>query len=251
MKYLYNIKDNERIEQLGKNVKIIVSDIHHFTTDTILLADFSSPLSKDKCVDLGSGCGTIPFLWARDNKGAVINAVEIQSDASELIEKSIKINGFCDKINVINSDLKDLKGKLEFGSFNVVSCNPPYKQIGSGVQSAHHSEIIARHEKECTISDITAVASKLLQFRGRFCLCLRPERLCDVIHAMRKADLEPKRLRFVHQRKNKEPKLFLIEGIRGGRPGLRVQPPLFIEDDNGNFSDEMKKIYGEYGENNR
>ncbi len=242
---------NEHIEPLGKSMKIMVSNIHHFTTDTILLADFSNPRDNDKCVDLGSGCGTIPFLWARDNKCLSIHAVEIQQDACDLIHKSISMNQLEDKIKVINSNLKELKGKIEFGGFNLVVCNPPYKKLGSGIQSSHQGEIIARHEKECTIYDIACVASKLLNFKGRFCLCLRPERLCDVIDAMRLADLEPKRLRFVHHRENKEPKLFLIEGRKGGNPGLRVMPPLFIENIDGSISGEMRKIYGEYGENKK
>ncbi len=64
---------------------------------------------------------------------------------------------------------------------------------------------------------------------------------------MRRFGIEPKRLRLVQQRKTKAPKLFLLEGRRGGKRGfLDVLPTLFIEDENGGFSEEMLAIYGDY-----
>ena len=108
-------------------------------------------------------------------------------------------------------------------------------------------KLIARHESECTLDDICQAASKLLQFGGRLCMCQRPERLADVMESMRRFDIEPKRLRMVQQRKSKAPKLFLLEGRRGGKRGfLDVLPTLFIEDENGGFSQEMLEIYGDY-----
>lgn len=248
---MITLNDDEHIEELGNSLNIIVSNSHHFTTDTILLADFSNPKNTDKCVDLGSGCGTIPFIWARDNKCSIIHAVEIQEDACILMQKSIIKNNLEDKIKVMHSNLNKLNGKILFEYFDVVSCNPPYKPLGTGITNLHQGKTIARHEKECTILDVTKAASKLLRFKGKLCLCLRPERLCDVIYAMRSVNIEPKRLRFVHQRENKEPKLFLIEGKKGCSKDIRVMPPLFIEDDRGEFSEEMKKIYGVYGENKK
>ena len=61
--------DNIHIEPLGCGMEIFVSDTHHFSTDTILLADFSKPSGKKLCADLGTGCGTIPLLCGRASKG--------------------------------------------------------------------------------------------------------------------------------------------------------------------------------------
>ena len=207
------------IEPLGNGVKIYVSKSYHFSTDTILLADFSMPKSGKKCVDLGTGCGTIPLLWLKRDRSISVDAVELQKSACELTEKS----------------------------YDVVACNPPYKQGGTGIKNPESAKLIARHESECTLGDICAAASKLLQFGGRFCVCHRPERLADVMESMREADIEPKRLRLVQQRKSKAPKLFLLEGRKSGNRGfLDVLPTLFIEDENGGFSDEMLAIYGDY-----
>lgn len=243
------LKENEELQPLGEGINVIVSNEHHFFTDTILLADFSKPLKREIAVDLGTGCGTIPLLWNRENPPKHTYAVEIQQNGVDMAQRSVELNNFQDKITVINEDLRNLKGKLTFGSFDVVVCNPPYKPIGTGIVSQGVSHSIIRHESSCTIEDVVKTASGLLRFGGRFCLCLRPERLTDVITAMRNNLLEPKKLRMVQQRKNKAPKLFLIEGRRGGKPGgLNVLPALFIEDDEGNFSEEMMNIYGTFKE---
>ncbi|MEE1055931.1 MAG: tRNA1(Val) (adenine(37)-N6)-methyltransferase [Acutalibacteraceae bacterium] len=243
------LKENEELQPLGEGINVIVSNEHHFFTDTILLADFSKPLKREIAVDLGTGCGTIPLLWNRENPPKHTYAVEIQQNGADMAQRSVELNNFQDKITVINEDLRNLKGKLTFGSFDVVVCNPPYKPIGTGIVSQGVSHSIIRHESSCTIEDVVKTASGLLRFGGRFCLCLRPERLTDVITAMRNNLLEPKKLRMVQQRKNKAPKLFLIEGRRGGKPGgLNVLPALFIEDDEGNFSEEMMNIYGTFKE---
>lgn len=242
--------ENERTEPFGAGIRIIVSDEHKFWTDTVILADFAQPKKKDKKVcDLGSGCGPIPLIWIRKGISAEITAVEIQENACSMFSRSLKINNIEDRVDIVNSDLRELKGKVEFSSYDLVVCNPPYKADGSGIKSTGDSKIIARHESMCTLDDIACCAKQLLRFSGRFCMCQRPERLCDVISAMRANDIEPKRLRFVQQRKSKPPKLFLIEGRRGGRPGgLVTEPVLFIEDETGGFSEEMISIYGQYKE---
>lgn len=243
---------NLHLEPLGGGLQIYVSDSYHFSTDTILLAHFSLPSGKKRCADLGTGCGTIPLLWLRENPNLDIAAVEIQNEACELARRTVEFNGLEQNLTILNADLKELKGKLPFGAFDVVACNPPYKRGGSGIQNPEKSLTVARHETECTLDDICEAASNLLQFGGKFCLCQRPERLADVMESMRRFDLEPKRLRMVQQRPSKPPKLFLIEGRRGGKSGfLDVLPTLFIEDNSGGFSEEMMAIYGDYKENYR
>ncbi len=238
---------NIHIEPLGCGMEIFVSDTHHFSTDTILLADFSKPAGKKLCADLGTGCGTIPLLWLKNNNNLSVYAVELQKDACELLEKSIAHNKLEDNLTLLNADLRDLKGRLPFGTFDVVSCNPPYKLGGSGILNPEEQKLVARHEAECTLDDVCGAASNLLQFGGRLCMCQRPERLSDVIESMRRSGIEPKRLRLVQQRKSKAPKLFLIEGRRGGKRGfMDVLPTLFIEDGQGGFSEEMLEIYGDY-----
>ena len=116
--------NNKHLEPLGSGIKIYVSDSYRFSTDTILLADFSKQIGAKKCVDLGTGCGTIPLLWYKNNNRLDITAVEIQENACKLFSQSLEYNNLQDKIRIVNSDLNRLDGALPLGSFDLVACNP-------------------------------------------------------------------------------------------------------------------------------
>ena len=242
-----------RTEPLGGGIRIYVSDAHHFTTDTILLANFAAVKNGEKVCELGTGCGTIPLLLIRDSLPEHIDALDIQTDAIDQLNKSVALNlesgiEAAARIRPLCGDLREIRSLLPAGEYDLVICNPPYKLGGSGIVNPEEAKMTARHESACTLDDICEAAKWLLRFGGRFTLCQRPERLTDVLSAMRAHDLEPKRLRFVQGRSDKAPKLFLCEAKRGAKPGyMDVLPALIIEDENG-FTEEMKQIYGCYKE---
>ena len=240
-----------RLEPLGNGVEVCVSDRHHFSTDTILLADFARVKNGESVVELGAGCGTIPLLMIRNHSLKEIYAIEIQDDAVDLMEQSIARNlknGIENAavIRPIRGDLRDVADLLPAGFADLVVCNPPYKLQGSGIINPDGGKMTARHEVSCTLEDVCAAANRLLRFSGRFVMCQRPERLTDVLSTLREYALEPKRLRLVQGRADKAPKLFLVEAKRGAKPGyMDVEPALIIEDENG-FTPEMRAIYGCY-----
>ena len=237
---------NLHLEPLGGGIEIYVSDSYHFSTDTILLADFSKQTGAKRCADLGTGCGTIPLLWLKNEPRLTVDAVEIQEQACALLQKSIAHNKLENRLTVHCADLKELKGRLPFGAYDLVACNPPYKLDGTGIKSPIGAKNIALHETQCTLDDICKAAKRLLRFGGRFVICQRPERLTDVLSALRENELEPKKLRFVQGRADKAPKLFLCEAKRGAKQGyMDVLPALIVEDENG-FTAEMREIYGTY-----
>lgn len=240
-----------RLEPLGNGVEVFVTDAHHFSTDTILLAHFAAVKNGERVVELGTGCGTIPLLLIREHTPKEITAIDIQEEAIDLLRKSIAHNienGIerADVIQPVLEDIKNIHARVPAGEADLVICNPPYKLGGTGIQSPDAAKTIALHETECTLGDICAAAKRLLRFGGRFVICQRPERLTDVLLSLREHDLEPKKLRFVQGRADKAPKLFLCEAKRGAKPGyMDVLPALMIEDENG-FTEEMREIYGTY-----
>lgn len=243
-----------RAEPLGRGVEVFVTDTHHFTTDTILLADFAGVKNNERVVELGTGCGTIPLLMIRERSPESITAIDIQKEAINLLTESVRHNlargnERARLIRPLLCDIKTVRERLPAGGSDLVVCNPPYKLGGSGLTNPDPSKKTARHESECTLDDICEAAGWLLRFGGRFVMCQRPERLTDVLTTMRRYGLEPKRLRMVQGKAHKAPKLFLAEAKRGANPGyMDVLPSLIIEDEDG-FTGEMKQIYGSYKEN--
>lgn len=241
------LKTDERLEPLGKEMKIVVSDSHTFGTDAILLASFASIKRKDVACDMGTGCGIIPLIWIKGETKSVF-AVDIQEKACCQLNKSLSLNNMEDRITVVNADLRELKGKLPFGCFDLVTMNPPYKPVGTGIESLSEADKIARHETMCTIDDAVSAAAKLLKFGGRFCMCHRPERLCDIVCSMREGGIEVKRIRFVVEREGKAPWLVLVEGKRGSKSHVTIEKQLVMKDKDGNNTDEYRSMFGDYME---
>lgn len=233
-------------EPLGKGFFVYVTDHHTFGTDAVLLSNFANARQKDKMVDLGTGCGIIPLLMLREGKLQSAVGIDISDEATLIATKTVADQDIIN-MKIINSNLTDLKGKVEFGCHTLVTCNPPYKAPNGGLKNPDRVLEVARHETECTLEDIVSVGAKLLQTGGRLCMCHRPERLSELMALMSKYKVEPKRLRLVCQRKGEEPWLVLLEGRRSGNIGLRIEPTLYIEED-GELSKEMIEIYGAYKE---
>jgi len=228
-------------EKLTDKIYVCASSDHRFGTDAFLLAYFSGYQRRDKVCDLGTGCGIIPLIMQKSDPPQIIYAVDIQKGAIEQLELGIEKSGILGIVPIC-ADLKELWSEAPVGQLDLVTCNPPYKAANAGLESALTAQRIARHEIMCNIDDVCHAASKLLKYGGRLCLCNRPERLSDVIFAMKNNGIEPKRLRFVSKNPDEAPWLFLIEGKKGSKPFMRVEPQLYIRTETG-FSEELQHIY--------
>ncbi|MDO5148222.1 MAG: tRNA1(Val) (adenine(37)-N6)-methyltransferase [Oscillospiraceae bacterium] len=228
-------------EKLSDTVWVCASEDHRFGTDAFLLTDFTNYRKNDLVCELGTGCGIISLIMSRENAPSKIYAVDIQENAIEQLKLGIEKSSLTNIIPVC-ADLKELWDDAPLGRCSLVVCNPPYKAANAGIESALTSQRIARHEVLCDINDVCRAAAKLLKFGGRLCMCNRPERLADVIAAMRENDIEPKLLRFVSNTPEQAPWLFLVEGKKGSKPYMRVEKPLYMQGENG-YSDEVRKIY--------
>lgn len=220
----YDFEEFE-IEEIGdgtKSIKLFISKEHRFGTDAVMLAEFASPKRIETVCDLCTGCGIIPALLCRnpENMPVKIYAVDIAKDAVEMLKRSVASNKLEDKIIPINEDLKDIK-QIPRESVDIVTVNPPYYKKGSGEEKLSSAQANARHELLCDIDDVCRAAAGLLKFGGALKLCHIPERLSDVICSMRKYNIEPKKLVFIHSGKEK-PRLFLISGKKGGKAGTEV-----------------------------
>ena len=237
-----------KFERLSDEIYIEVSAEHTFGTDALLLAYFASPKNNDRAMDMGTGCGIIPFLWLRNSKQRPVHCLDIQQNAIEQVKRSIERNALQGRLVPHLCDLREIRSEFPAEGFSLVTMNPPYKPVGTGIESKSNSAKIARHEICCNIEDAVKAAAYLLKFGGRFCMCHRPERLADAVCLMRQYSLEPKRLRFVTDKKGQEPFLFLIEGKKNAKPFLRVEPLLQIKKENGKFTREMLAVYGSYAD---
>ncbi len=244
-----DLKPNERIDDLQlNNLKIIQNSKEFcFGIDSVLLSDFAMRSKKcRKVVDLCTGNGVIAILLSSKlPKAKEIIGIEIQEYSAELANRSVELNNLQNKITILNKDLTKIKKEIEAGSVDLVVCNPPYKPKGSGIINEKDSKTIARHEISCTLEDIIKEASRELNFGGSFCMVHKVERMTDIFYLLRKHGLEPKRMRLVYPRLNESANLILIEGIKGGKPFLNMEPPIYVYKEKS--EEYTKQIYDIYG----
>jgi len=241
------LKENERIDDLQyKGLKIIQNkDGFCFGIDSVLLSDFAKTIKKNSTVvDIGTGTGIIGLLLCKKTDLKKIYGVEIQKEVAEMAKRSVELNNLQDKFDIINSDINNIFEILEPNSIDCIVTNPPYKKVDTGVKSEDEKQMISRHEVKCTLEDIIEKSAKLLKDRGEFYMVHRAERIADIMCLLRKYRLEPKNIRFVHSKKDEKPNLILVKAIKYANEFLKIDNPLVIYDDEGNYTEEILKIYG-------
>ena len=240
------LKENEKIDDLEyKGLKIIQNKNGFcFGIDSVLLSDFAKNIKKDANVlDLGTGTGIISILLCGKTKLKKIIGVEIQKDVAEMAQRSIILNSLEKRAEIINEDIKKLSKKYPANSFDAIVTNPPYKKENTGIKSQSETQLISRHEIMCTIEDIAKVSAWLLNSNCSIYMVHRPDRIVDIIECFRQYKLEPKIIRFVYPKINKEPNLVLIKATKNAKDFLKVEKPLIVYNDNGTYTNEILEIY--------
>ncbi len=240
------IYEDEQLDDLQINeLKIIQKKKgFKFGTDAVLLSDFASEIHSESILDLCTGTGIVALLLSAKTNAERICAIEIQEDIAGMAQRSVEMNGLDKRIFIKCGDLKTCVSDYGKRSFGLVTCNPPYMRAGAGVPNESDSKLVSRHEVMCTLEDVIRTASGLVSVSGHFAMVHRPSRLCDAMYLMRKYEIEPKRLRFVHKNAKEAPILFLIDGLYKGKSDVKILPPLILYNENGEETEELKIIYG-------
>lgn len=212
-------------------------------TDTFLLSSLPRLKAGLRVCDLGCGTGLLGLLLMQRQQGLCVTGVDIQESAVQLAERAAKKNGLADQLTFRHGDLRQIRTLLRAGSFDLVVSNPPYYPPGSGKLAPSPSRCTARAEVSCTLEEICHAAAWLLHWGGSFCVVHKPERLTDLFIALRQSGLEAKRLRLVCSVPDSAPSLVLVEGRRGGKPGLTIEAPLILRTPSGSPSAELDAIY--------
>lgn len=243
---------DERIDYLvHEDLKIIQSpSVFSFSLDAVLLSRFAwIPIQKGKIIDLCSGNGAVALLLSKRSK-AHITGVEIQDRLYSMAKRSVELNHLNEQIGMDLADIKDAPAKYGHGSFDALTCNPPY------FASVHEEDFnqnehlaIARHEIHCSLEDVIRVSSQLVKQGGKVAMVHRPKRLMEILAFMRQYKLEPKKLQLFYPKAGSEANMLLIEGMKNGKPDLHILPPLTVYGENGDYTTELKRMF--YGEQER
>ena len=237
------VHENERLDDLEYNDLKLIQNIkgYKFSTDSVILANFGHARPNDVYVDLCSGSGVVAILFSCKNNLKKAYALELQPQLADMAKRSIEYNDLKEKIEVVNDDLSNLDKIFGCEKVDVITVNPPYNEVGE--TSATDEIAIATHELKTNLETIAKMSARVLKFGGKFYMVHRADRLASIIYELKKYKLEPKVLRVVYPKANKEPNLILVEAKKGAKPGIKIMQPLILNNDDGTETDELKKIY--------
>lgn len=239
------LRSGERLDDLGRGGLRVIQHPERFpfAMDPVLLAHFVAVRANARVLDLGTGCGVIPLLLSARHPTARIVGLELQPETADMAGRSVQLNRLQERVRIDCGDFREVATLYGHGTFDVVICNPPYRTPGTGCVSPQAGRAGARHELAGDLADALQAASIAVKFGGRVAVVFLAERLADLIVQMRASRLEPKRLRMIHPREGRTANLLLLEAVKGGGAGLKVEPPLVVYGEGQAYTPEMAAIY--------
>ena len=243
---IIELKSDERLDDLQRNGYQIIQKKNGFCfgMDAVLLSGFARVKQGEKAIDLGTGTGIIPILLEAKYEGEHYTGLEIQDEMADMAARSVALNHLEEKVSIVKGDIKEASRLFGAASFDVVTSNPPYMNDAHGLKNPDRPKAISRHEVLCTLDDVTREAARLLRPGGRFYMVHRPHRLIEIITALTKYKLEPKRMKMVHPFVEKDANMVLIEAVRGGKSMIKVEAPIVVYQEPGVYTQEIYDIYG-------
>lgn len=240
------LRKGERLDDLMRSGRGIIQDEREFcfSMDAVLIAHFPHFKKNARVIDLGTGTGVIPLLIADDVKE--ICAVELNSRAADLARRNVELNGLSEKIFIVEGDYRQHREIFKAESFDAAIANPPYTPITDGEANKIIGIARARHEFTATLEDVVTAARYVLKFHGAFFMIHLASRLCEIVDALHRHQMEMKRLRMIHPKAGRDANLIMLEAVVGANAGsLKILPPLIVHNDDGSYTDEIYKIYND------
>ena len=224
------LKQGERLDDLQLNGLELIQNPEKFCfgIDAVILSNFAKVRVGETVLDMGTGNGILPVLLSAKTEGKHFCGLEIQPEMADMARRSVKYNGLQDKIEIVTGDIKEAANIFKPAFFDVIVTNPPYMIADHGLRNPEDAKAIARHEVLCSLDDILRESMKLLHDRGRFYMIHRPFRLTEIMVKMNQYKIEPKRLHFIYPNIQKEPTMVLIEGMRGAKSRVKIEPPIIL-----------------------
>jgi len=216
---------------------------YRFSIDAIILAHHVRPRPGERVVDLGTGCGIVPLIVAYRHPATHMFGIEIQKELADIADDNVRENGMQETVRIVHGDMQTIQPAMFQGPVDIVVSNPPFHKAASGRINPNRQRAVARHEIRVTLLDVVKAAGDILKTAGLFVLVYTSERLPELVQHMRACRIEPKNVRFIHSRRDGESKLMMMEGIKQGRPGLKVGPPIVIYNEDGTYTKEVADMF--------
>lgn len=242
----------ERIDDLNIKGRRIIQNTDYFLfgIDTVLLANFAKCRKQDIVVDFCTGTAVIPILLEAKLECKKIIGIELQQEMYDLATRNVELNSLTDRIDVLNENIADVKkirkyllDKYGTENVSVITCNPPYKEVGTGLDISCSVKEIAKNEVMCNLDVVFKSAQALLKSKGKLYMVHKPERMADLVCIARKYNMELKSMQLMQPSDRKRASLLLLEYVKDGGNECKIEPVIMEYDSKGNYDKSILEIY--------
>lgn len=221
-----------RIEQHKSAMKV--------GTDGVLLGAWA-PVNEDRRIlDIGTGTGLIALMLAQ-RSDAIIDAVEIDEQASEEARFNFEQSPWSDRLKVYNSDFQ-VFANLPCEPYDLIISNPPF--FINSLKTKDEALSVARHNDLLSFDQLIIGAGKLLSNTGRLCIIIPFTSSVDFRESARLAGFYLRQQTQVIPKLGRSPKRILLEFTI--EPGYPAENELVILDENGNSTEAYKTLTSPY-----
>lgn len=204
-----------------------------FSLDALLLSAFAGREKvRGRVLDLGTGCGVVGLGLALDHPGFFGVGFDVNPLMLGHARENARRLGLEDRFAFVGADVLN-PACLAPESMDLVLCNPPYRDPGTGRACPDPDRNTARFEDRGGLADFVRAAALLVRNRKPCVFIQLAERLDDLLSAMHASRLRPKEALFVHQRAGSPARLVLVRAVKNGGPGMEVLAPLILHEGDG------------------
>ncbi len=208
-------------------------------TDGVLLGAWVGVPVDKKVLDIGTGTGLIALMVAQRST-AFIDAIDIDLSACQQATENVKLSPWADRIRIVHSALRDYKPGYRY---DLIVSNPPYF-IDSYAATDEARNLARSASASLTYEELLNGVVRLLNNTGRFCVILPYKEGLIFREKAEQSGLFCNKLVNVKTGLDKPYKRVLMEFSR--REEELEEKELVIHYDNRQFTEEYKKLTGDY-----
>lgn len=157
---------------------------HRYSIDDVLTAAIAADARPHarRCLELGSGIGSVLLMLCYRLPAAQFVAVEAQRNSFSLLTRNIAQNGLGTRVRALHGDLRELVTPA-LGEFELITGTPPYVPVGRATPSTDAQRAYARQELRGGVEDYVLAAKRVVSPDGLIVVCADarfPERVEQV-----------------------------------------------------------------------
>lgn len=227
---------------LQGQIQVIQPEVgYRAAIDPIFLAASIMPTKDETVLEVGTGVGTAMLALAARIPQIRITGLELQRELVRLANQNIKINGFHDRCEVLNGDLKTPPPRLSASSFSHVMANPPYFEDRASIVSENKIKALANSSQALSLQAWVDFCCRMVRPKGTVSFIFTADRLTELTTLMQ-SKLGEIMIFPLWPKTGRSAKRVLVRGRKNSNAPSRLLSGLVLHNDDGSYTYEAAKI---------